>query len=108
MFCKDGHRLERFYLENDHVVNYAVELYMNPPQAVTEVGYQAVVDSNVEKVRTEWVRRQTQLLVIAYNDPGTVVPIKACEQRADGQAPIVRALCSIARDSDRKTIHHNE
>lgn len=40
-------------------------LYMQPPQAVTEQGYQAVVDSHVDKVPTKWMGKQTQLLVIA-------------------------------------------
>lgn len=79
MFCKDGQRLKRFYVEARHVLEFVEEPYMQRLQVVTEQGYQAVLDSYVNKMRSEWVGTEAQLLAIAHDDPKTAIPIKAHE-----------------------------
>lgn len=63
-------------MEAGHILDYAVELHMRPPWAVTEQGHQAIVNSYVDRVRTEWVGKQTHLSVIVYDDPTTWCQLK--------------------------------
>lgn len=73
--------MECFDPESGHVVDHAVEFHMKPPQAVMEQSCQVVVNSCIDKMRTEWMGKQAQLLVIAYNNPKRVVPLKAQGQQ---------------------------